>query len=801
MASPVVNIKTAFDSVKVPTNDNTVFKDECCFSFDTPESKTGLFVCLNRFLGLGKRFVTEYSNLTGSKVFLHIKRIRKEKKDISEEPEAKKPTRLAIGLEGGFNTTETEKYEYDEELSVVVLPSWTSYSIHDLPPLASSAVDAVMKADSAAKKAEMEKLAGTWDGEMRVVSKLAKDLLQLENGTKILPSGWKCECCDVCENLWMNLTDGSIKCGRQFFDGTGGNNHALEHYQTTGYPLAVKLGTITPSGADVYSYNEDDMVQDPYLANHLAHFGIDILKMQKTDKSMLELEVELNQRSWEWSALQESEGQLHPLYGPSHTGLWNLGNSCYINSVLQVLFNCLPSFRDTYYQPNLKLSSNDDFHTPAHNFQLQIRKLAHGLLSGEYSTDPEDLSPQAIKPGMFRNLVGRGHSEFSSNKQQDVAEYILHLFALIEKHSKAGSKPTDCLKFRYEDRIECCSSRKVKYMDDRYDYILQVPINVDEAVNKDEVQEFEEKKKKLEEAGQKIDPKDHIRPRISLPTCLQKLCNTCTIDDFYSPAISARTQASKTTKLITFPDFLLIQVQKFTMGSDWLEKKLDISMEVPDHLDLTHMKGIGRQQGEEELPDAPDDHPAPQQRIDTGIVSQLMEMGFPLSGSRRAAYHTHGQGLEAATNWVMEHVEDADFYSAFELPATGTPQSIEPDIELLASLHNMGFPYDACVKALKITNNNLAGALEKIMGGMDEEEDDSTDAGKNPQPANDSYTDGVPKYSLQAFISHMGSSCKSGHYVCHILKEGRWVIYNDEKVALSEKPPRELAYMYLYKRI
>jgi ubiquitin carboxyl-terminal hydrolase 5/13 len=44
----------------------------------------------------------------------------------------------------------------------------------------------------------------------------------------------------------------------------------------------VKLGTITKEGkADVYSYKEDDMVIDPYLAKHLAHFGINIGNMEK----------------------------------------------------------------------------------------------------------------------------------------------------------------------------------------------------------------------------------------------------------------------------------------------------------------------------------------------------------------------------------------------------------------------------------------------------------------------------------------------------------------------------------------
>lgn len=47
----------------------------------------------------------------------------------------------------------------------------------------------------------------------------------------------------------------------------------------------------------------------------------------------------------------------------------------------------------------------------------------------------------------------------------------------------------------------------------------------------------------------------------------------------------------------------------------------------------------------------------------------------------------------------------------------------------------------------------------------------------------------------------MGSSADVGHYVCHIKKNGRWVIFNDEKVAESQAPPKDLAYIYLYKRI
>jgi ubiquitin carboxyl-terminal hydrolase 5/13 len=63
------------------------------------------------------------------------------------------------------------------------------------------------------------------------------------------------------------------------------------------------------------------------------------------------------------------------------------------------------------------------------------------------------------------------------------------------------------------------------------------------------------------------------------------------------------------------------------------------------------------------------------------------------------------------------------------------------------------------------------------------------------------FRDGESRYQLIAFISHMGTSTMVGHYVCHILRDGHWVIYNDNKVALSENPPKELGYLYLYQRL
>jgi len=36
-------------------------------------------------------------------------------------------------------------------------------------------------------------------------------------------------------------------------------------------------------------------VKDPHLQKHLAHFGIIMTQLEKTEKSMVELEIEMNQ--------------------------------------------------------------------------------------------------------------------------------------------------------------------------------------------------------------------------------------------------------------------------------------------------------------------------------------------------------------------------------------------------------------------------------------------------------------------------------------------------------------------------
>lgn len=797
-------IKSLF-KLEVPRKHDRIYKDECVYSFDTPDTSTGLYVNLTTFLGLGQDHVQRYYELTKYPVFLHIKRKRNEipSGHQGDGPD-KKITRLAIGTSDGF-TPDQQKYTYHESYQIVILPNFITipYPLDDLPKKVELSIKGILEAESATKVAEVEALSGTWDGEVKAVSKHAANLKQLDNEKKIPPSGWKCEKCDLTQNLWLNLTDGSILCGRKFYDGTGGNDHAVEHYRATGYPLAVKLGTLTKEGkGDVFSYDEDDMVEDPSLVSHLSHWGINIAQMEKTDKSMIELELDLNHKFGEWVALQEAASKLTPLYGPGYTGLANLGNSCYLNSTMQMLF-VIPDFVKRFVDGAAQIFQQS-YTDPANDFNVQMAKLGIGLLSGKYSVPPntnnEDESRQGIPPRMFKTLIGRGHPGFSSNRQQDAQEFFLHLINVIDRHSRHQMNPTDCFKFNVEERYQCGRSNKVKY-NYRPEYLLPLPIPVETAINQEEVAAYEALKKETETKGQKLDSNTLVRPRIKLSSCLETFIRSETLEQFYSTALNERTTAQKTTRLASFPDYLLIHLKKFTVREDWTPVKLDVAVEMPDMLDLSSLRGNGLQPTEELLPESAGSE-IPPIVYNFTIFNQLIDIGFPSEACKRALYFTENRGLEVATNWLMEHIGDSDFADLFVPPGIDAKPGKDKFMvneDAVAMVKGMGFTREQAVKALKATDNNLERAADWIFSHQAEL--DALEVEDESRHSEEIFRDGSHQYKLVGFISHMGTSTMVGHYVCHLLKDDQWVIYNDDKVALSENPPKELGYIYLYQRI
>ena len=303
------DIEALASQCRVATPHDTVLHSECAYTFHSPySSDKGIVVNLNTFIGTIPELAFHSFDGNDSGIFLRIVKKRVKKEKSADDAMADAPTKLAIGVEGGFQTDD-DKYETISTYSVVVMDK-SGTIVAEVPYI----VDEKKFSEGVTKSVEsvinhvglaiQQDLTAWQDDEPIPVSKYYENLPFVDNGVKISPDpkSWKCEKNGATENLWLNLSDGYIGGGRQNWDGSGGSNGALDHYKETGerYPLVVKLGTITADShgvhADCFSYakDEDGPVQIPNLKDLLAKRGINVAGLQKTEKSTAELEVELN---------------------------------------------------------------------------------------------------------------------------------------------------------------------------------------------------------------------------------------------------------------------------------------------------------------------------------------------------------------------------------------------------------------------------------------------------------------------------------------------------------------------------
>ena len=575
----------------------------------------------------------------------------------------------------------------------------------------------------------------------------------------------------------------------------------------------MKLGTITADGkGDVFSYPEDDMVEDPDLAKHLKHFGIDVANLIKSDKTVAEMELELNQ-SYEWQLLTESGSDLERLYGEDYTGIRNLGNTCYVASVMQVLYhipsisslytNAFSSFCDTLNPLSIDIHNNVSF---------QTSKLFHGLKSAMYSTPEKSESfIEGISPLSFKRCVGRNHVEFSTGNQQDAQEFMLHFFSLVEKNSLLfGEDFTKQFQFTIQEKIVCEVSKTVRY-DNRKDNMLSLFVPMDKAINLDEVKKFEELKAQLKSEGKDPDVSQIVIPKVPLSALLTSFSDKQVIENFRSPAAgNSLVQASKFTSMTTFPKFLVVHVRRFAVSEDWRPTKLEVSIDMPELIDLSSLRSIPKSDNEVLMPETSS---APEFQFSDSIISGLTSMGFSTEACKRACYHSKNAGVEQALEWLMMHLEDPDLNDPFNLPnssgSSNNSQNSGTQVseESIALVMSMGFERIQAVNALKNTNNDVERAIDWIFSHLEEsmqpEQNQPKEADTQPPSGSRQIQiDMNPaKYKLLSFVSHMGPSASCGHYVAHIKIQDRWVLFNDEKVVVSSNVPKDLGYLYFYERI
>ncbi|KAL1529894.1 hypothetical protein AB1Y20_000822 [Prymnesium parvum] len=234
------------------------------------------------------------------------------------------------------------------------------------------------------------------------------------------PTLWACKVCGSTDGVWVCLDCGHVGCGRRATHPSLGGGHARHHHFATGGAHAVCIDAITQA-AHCHTCDNWLLDDEPSCLGALRE---EIRQAQRRPfcSSPGDREITHPQRA-------------HAPLVRGATGLANLGNTCYINAVVQALSHCA-GFR-AFFRDFLRASAPVQLgsieilrqDTPKWKAQveggraaeLQLCSATHALLRVLWSGQWSSCSPHEFVH-QFWTHVGE---QFASRTQHDAQEFLI----------------------------------------------------------------------------------------------------------------------------------------------------------------------------------------------------------------------------------------------------------------------------------------------------------------------------------------------------------------------------------------
>ena len=354
---------------------------------------------------------------------------------------------------------------------------------------------------------------------------------------------------------------------------------------------------------------------------------------------------------------------------------------------------------------------------------------------------------------MLKVLIGRGHEEFSTMRQQDAFELLLHVFKLITRsqHKAPLQDPIQSFRFVMEQRLQCLSCHRVRYRSDEQDNI-SIPVPLRKVAQLDTgVGEGHD--------VQKVDEYEVV----TLKECLDSFTSQETVELTCS-ACGSTDGFSKRSLFKTFPDVLAVNARRFVIVN-WVPTKVNVPVVVGDEpFLLDAYKSPGHQPSEELLPeDATENKPS--FVANEEAAQQLEGMGFSRSRCEKALHATGNGDVNIAMEWLFAHMEDPDIDAPLELGGQISTGAADPEkIEMLCA---MGFGPSQARKALRETGSNVERAVEWLFSHPDDqgevEEEQSRGASTNAAKEAPGSSELPASFQLHSIICHKGASIHAGY--------------------------------------
>lgn len=715
------------------TNSAVIHIDECTLCFAKATDNEGIDLCLHCFNG-SCRVTSGHTSLHHLKTshlrFINVRRILEETSTKNSEL-----TKLAINSDGSVGRATSFKSEYTLRCEDCKMDFPLSSNFKGV-------INEIENSTTAFDAAKME----AWALSVKEC-KHAKETARSSPVKTIHALPGSCSLCDINSNLWLCLSCGEAGCGRAQYNGDKGAGHALQHYRVTGHSLVVKMGTLGQGDdlrqASVYCYHCDEETLVPTLSSVLQHMGLNLHTFQKTEKTIIQMNLQLN-KNFELSQAFEKDlkmGEIDQQLRPP--GLLNLGNSCYINSLLQALFST-KMLADLV--PKGKGHIETCKQSPSECFVCQFAKVSSFLTEKKWRG-------QTGRPFMFKYLVGKGHPEFKTDRQQDVGEYFTHLKAFLSQVEDAFQKRLVSSFSFLSTTVLSCGTCNHFYTRDDQNFALNLKFTPEQL---EAMTESTPDQPKIFSFKELIERGAYVGNE-------KIFCKTC--------------QALRTFQirlfLRSFPDVLVVVLQVMRISkSQAIKLHYDIQIEEDCHFEGLNFSGIELENSHKMSSD--------ESHFNQAALKELMEMGFSSENCKKAL-------LQAGNNFDL----------ALNILLSTTPElSSDHCDERLGHLTTFCSDFGISSDVLKI-------ALESY-GNMSDE-DIINMILLDPAMFEDIKHSVTKPYSLTAGIVHLGREINSGHYVSYGRRElgeaqKNWIYFNDDKVYKAEQTHVGRSYMLLFEK-